>query len=342
MDDVRWFAPNRYCALPVPALGRAGLRVALEGDEPARVAVASDGQSAVAGFAFARRHRCPLVLYVWDLPPWRLDGGRPDLVLAAGSKLVRIPRPWGRYPERAGYYSRLGYVAGKANEVWCPSTNTMEEIRRRLGIVALRLPFCYDSARFRNDGEVPLTAHRPPLSGAKGSPLTVLSISRLVPHKNHAVILRAAARLEAPPRVRILGQGPEAGNLRRLAAELGVELDLPGTWASDADILDAYRNARVVVAPSRFEGFGLTPLEGIAMGVPVIASDIPPHREFLGRAVRFFPPDDDVELARQIGEVISQSPNRPTALPPLLSDFTIEACAARLLQHLRRMLTEAA
>ncbi len=333
MDDLRWFAPNRYCSLPVSALVRAGLRVALDGDEPARLSVGSDGQSAVAAFEFSRRHRCPMVLYVWDLPPWRLDGGRPDLVLAVGSKLVQIPRLWGRYPERAGYYSRIGYVAQKADAVWCPSSNTVLDVRRHLDVAAERMPFCYDSDRFRIERQSPFTVHR--------SPFTILSISRLVPHKNHAVILRAAARLEPRPRVRILGQGPEAGNLRRIAAELGVELDLPGIWASDDQIVDAYRNAAVVVAPSRFEGFGLTPLEGIAMGVPVIASDIPSHREFLNGAVRFFPPEDDAALAREIGRIVFQPSTRPAVQPSILEPLTIEACAARLHQHLRKMLAEA-
>ncbi len=40
MDDLRRFAPNRYCTLPVPALRRGGLRIALEGNQPARLAVA--------------------------------------------------------------------------------------------------------------------------------------------------------------------------------------------------------------------------------------------------------------------------------------------------------------
>jgi len=334
MDDLRWFAPNHYCALPVPALRRAGLRVALQGDEPARLAVASDGQCAVAAFEFARRRRCPLVLYLWDLPPWRLGRGRPDFVFEIRQRLARIPRPWGAYPERRGYYSRIRYVAQHADAVWCPSTNTVQDVERHFGVQAERIPFCYDNARFTNERQVPLTTHR--------SPLTVLSISRLVPHKNHAVILRAAARLEPRPAVRILGQGPEADNLRRLATSLDVQLELPGTWASDTQILDAYRNAGVVVAPSRFEGFGLTPLEGIAMGVPVIASDIPPHREFLGGAVRFFPPDDDLALAREIESLIAEPPTRPLALPPLLSDLTIESCAARLLAGVGRLMAGAA
>ena len=99
--DLRWFAPNRYCGLPVARLRALGWTIAADGDAPARATIAADGQCAVDGFAFARRHGTPLVLYVWDLPPWRLGDGKPDPVLALGPRLLRIPRPGG-YRERAG------------------------------------------------------------------------------------------------------------------------------------------------------------------------------------------------------------------------------------------------
>jgi glycosyltransferase involved in cell wall biosynthesis len=331
--EVRWFAPNRYCALPVAALRRAGLEIALEGDEPAGLALAADGAVVVAAFEYSRRHRCPLALYLWDLPPWRLGRGKPDLVFEAGGRLMRWPRPWGGYPERAGYYSRIGHAARRADAVWCPSTNTVEDVERHFGVRAERIPFCYDSDRFPGEQQFPLTVDR--------LPLTLLSVSRLVPHKNHAMILRAAARISPRPLVRILGEGPESERLRRLADNLGVRLELPGVWASDQAIHSAYREASVLVCPSRFEGFGLTPLEGLAMGLPVVASDIPPHHEFLGDSVRYFPPDDEKALAGELEKVFALPPSRPQDLPPILAPLTISACASRLLPGLVRLLGRA-
>ena len=330
MIDVRWFAPNRYCALPVPALRRAGLEIALDGEQPAGLALAADGASVVAAFEYSRRRRCPLALYLWDLPPWRLGSGQPDLVFDAGGRLLRLPRLRGGYSERAGYYSRMGYAARRADAVWCPSTNTVGDVERHFGVRAERIPFCYDSDRFSGEGQLPASVDR--------SPFTLLSVSRLVPHKNHAVILRAAAAMSPRPLVRMLGEGPEAGNLRRLADTLGVRLELSGVWASDEAIDSAYREASVLVCPSRFEGFGLTTLEGLAMGLPVVASDIPPHREFLGDAVRFFPPDDAASLARELEAVLTQPSSRPAVPPSILPPLTISACASRLLPGLVRLL----
>jgi glycosyltransferase involved in cell wall biosynthesis len=342
VDDIRWFAPNRYCTLPVNALRAARLRIALEGNQPAGLAVAADAQSAVTAYEYSRRHRCPLLLYLWDLPPWRLAGGRPDHVFELGSRVRRFPRLLGRYPERAGYYSRLRFVAERATGVWCPSENTVRDVQARFEIDPARVPFCYDSDRFRG-----VPASRPAMHD--GAPV-LLAVSRLVPHKNHAVILRAAARLDPRPIIHIIGQGEEFGNLRGLAAELGLTLDLSGSWVADDAVVAAYRAARMVVAPSRFEGFGLTPLEGLAMGLPVIASDIPSHREFVDGAVRFFPPDDDAALAREIAAAATQPrtdvsgltvPTVPT-VPTVLTGLTIEACAARFLPGLHQLLGKAA
>lgn len=53
-----------------------------------------------------------------------------------------------------------------------------------------------------------------------------------------------------------------------------------------------YRGARALVVPSRCEGYSLPIAEALAAGTPVIASDIPAHREFADEAMRFFPPGD--------------------------------------------------
>ena len=336
MADLRWFAPDRFCALPVEPLRRAGLTIDLDGDAPSRAVLAADVQGAAPAFAFASRHRCPIGLIIADLPPWRLGTGRPDPVFALGGRLVPVPRLRHRYAERPRYYSRIRYVARRARRIWCPSAATTEDVRRRWGLDAMHLPFCYDSDRFHPAGVSPVFPRLPP-----SSPFTILSISRLVAHKNHAAILHAAARLDPRPRVRIIGQGPEAPALAELAGRLGVPLTLDAAWVSNEAIVDAYRHADVVVSASRFEGVGLTPLEAIAMGVPVVASDIPSHREFVGRAARLVDPDDPAALAEAIAAAAAAPRLDVKVREAVLAPLSIEACAARYLPELERLLDRA-
>jgi glycosyltransferase involved in cell wall biosynthesis len=155
----------------------------------------------------------------------------------------------------------------------------------------------------------------------------------LQPHKNQAATIRAAARLGRQIQVRIIGRGPEQATLERLAGSLGVRCQID-TEADDTAVAVAYHRARVAVCPSRFEGFGLTPLEAIASGTPVVASDIPPHREFVGAAARFFPLDDDEALVTSIAAALDD----PAPKPSVVQELTIPAAAERFMTLLRLML----
>jgi glycosyltransferase involved in cell wall biosynthesis len=175
------------------------------------------------------------------------------------------------------------------------------------------VPYCYDSDRFF------------PAAAERDEPETLLTISRLQLYKNHAATIRAAARIGRRVQVRLIGRGPERASLERLADELAVRCRVE-TEATDSDVQRAYRTARVVVCPSRFEGFGLTAIESVASGTPVVASDIPPHREFVGAAARFFPTDDIDMLTASISGVLA---GETTAKPELVANLSISAAAER-------------
>ncbi|HEY7637074.1 MAG TPA: glycosyltransferase [Gemmatimonadales bacterium] len=317
MDDIRWFAPNAYSSLIVPELRRRGLKIALEGTARARLVFAAGARVADVAWRFSRATRARLILYVWDLPPRATGTGRPDPVWWLAGHFLRLPRPFGGYGRRRGYFSRVNYIAARADAVWVASTLTRELMAERFGVAAERVPYCYDSERFHPSGAAP------------SQPPTLLCVSRLQPHKNHAAVLRAAARFPREIRVRLIGRGPESKTLANAAAALGVHCDIE-TDASDATVTEAYHRAAVVVCPSRFEGFGLTPIEGVASGAPVAASDIPPHREFVGSAAKFFELEDDTALVSAIDAALEGGP----ADPDLVRSLTIPVAGERFLSSL--------
>jgi glycosyltransferase involved in cell wall biosynthesis len=320
-DDIRWFAPNSYTALVAPELRRRGLSIADAGDQPARLAVAMSGLSAEEAFGFARRHRARLLIYLWDLPPQGTGRGRPDPVWWVAGRFVRIPRPWGGYGRRRGYYSRLRYIAAAADAVWVPSTLTRNTVAERFQVAAEQVPYCYDSVRF-------VAGPREPTI-----PPTLLSVSRLRPHKNQAALLHAAAALGRSVRVRIIGRGPEQEALEQLARRLGVRCSVE-TNADDAAVTRAYREAAVAVCPSRFEGFGVTAMEAVASATPVVASDIPPHREFVAAAAHLVSLDSTEQMVAAIGAAL----DGPPADPALVRGLTIPAAAERFLTGVQPLL----
>ena len=64
-------------------------------------------------------------------------------------------------------------------------------------------------------------------------------------------------------------------------------------------------NADLMVFPSKYEGFGIPPLEAMACGCPVIASDIPVLREVCSGSVLYFRPGDVNDLSMKMFDLIN-------------------------------------
>ncbi len=94
-----------------------------------------------------------------------------------------------------------------------------------------------------------------------------LAVSALVPYKRLDVAIRAIARIGGT--LTIVGRGPEAPRLRRLAETLGADVRFAG-WLTNEEVRDLYRRARAVLMPG-VEDFGMVPVEAQACGRPVVA-----------------------------------------------------------------------
>lgn len=76
--------------------------------------------------------------------------------------------------------------------------------------------------------------------------------------------------------------------LEAIAAELSIENRIEfHQYVSTEQLLKLYQGCTALVYPSKWEGFGIPPLEALACGRPVIVSDIPAHREVLADSAFF-------------------------------------------------------
>jgi len=74
---------------------------------------------------------------------------------------------------------------------------------------------------------------------------------------------------------------------------------------SDEELAEFYNGADFFVFPSLYEGFGLTVLEAMACGVPVIASQIAPIAEVAQDTVHYFHPDREDELVQSMNRFLT-------------------------------------
>jgi glycosyltransferase involved in cell wall biosynthesis len=132
----------------------------------------------------------------------------------------------------------------------------------------------------------------------------VLSLATLEPRKGLDVLIDALAELgpAAPPLV-VVGQAGWGGvDPADLAYRRGLGPDSIRVLGkvTDADLGVVLREATLLVAPSRAEGFGLPVAEAMAVGTPVVCSDAPALVEVAGGAAIVFPREDASRLADAI------------------------------------------
>ncbi|MGE2836546.1 glycosyltransferase family 4 protein [Mycobacterium sp. SMC-4] len=116
----------------------------------------------------------------------------------------------------------------------------------------------------------------------------VLTVARQETYKRGDLLVRAAAALKergASVQLAVVGDGPALAGHRELAAQLGVESTVTFTGAVDDETLDRFwASAAVYATASLQEAYGIGLAEALLTGLPVIASDIPAHREVVRRA----------------------------------------------------------
>ena len=78
-------------------------------------------------------------------------------------------------------------------------------------------------------------------------------------------------------------------------------------YVNDQELRALYEHAACFIYTSFYEGFGLPPLEAMACGCPVIASDIPALREVCGKAVAYCDPENPDDIAKTILEVLQNN-----------------------------------
>ncbi|WP_416562445.1 glycosyltransferase [Nocardia testacea] len=165
-------------------------------------------------------------------------------------------------------------IAERADRVIATCTDEVFELVR-MGLPRTRtsvIPCGVDLDRFAPDGP----------RAARSSRHRVVSVGRLVPRKGFDIAITALARLRDTELILVggpddgkLADDPEAQRLSALAGELGVadRVHLLGQ-VPRTEMAPLLRSADVAVCTPWYEPFGITPLEAMACGVPVVAAAV--------------------------------------------------------------------
>ena len=143
----------------------------------------------------------------------------------------------------------------------------------------------------------------------------VLAVGRVEPRKDLPTLVRAfGAFATSRPGLALVLAGPGGSGSEQLedaiAGSPAREQVLRLGWVEDRARDTLIRQATVFAYPSRYEGFGLSPLHAMATGTPVVASACGALEEILGDAAWLVPAGDDVALADALERLVDDATAR--------------------------------
>ncbi len=224
-----------------------------------------------------------------------------------------------RLPSWRREYLRWGTAssARRATRVIAISSSTKHDIVRLLGVSESRVDVvaCGVDDDFRPiESEEQLESLR---RKRHLPPEILLFVGTLEPRKNLTTLLRSYAllrqRFDPPPLVVGGPKGWRHEEVFSLAEELGLQKHVlfPGYIPRD-ELPLWYNAASLFVYPSLYEGFGLPPLEAMACGTPVVASNTSALPEVVGDAGLLVEPTDAEGMADAMYRVLADSELKDT------------------------------
>ncbi|MEO6826804.1 MAG: glycosyltransferase family 1 protein [Microbacteriaceae bacterium] len=299
-----------------------GIRTALG----VRNRLASIAQTALRGHRIRRAlAAADVVHYPFTALMPRPPRGRPFAVTLHDVQHLDLPE---LFTHADFVYRRLFYhrAARRADLVITISEFAKQSIVRHLGVPADKIkviPLGVDSHLF-----VPNLGERDGF---------LLYPARGWAHKNHARLIEAVTLLRrTSPRLRLVLTG---GNLDGLGP-LPDWVDRKGFVEQD-ELIDLYRRAAVLVYPSLYEGFGLPPLEAMASGCPVAASNAGSIPEVCGDAAVLFDPSEPEAIAAGIEEALNRGAELSRAGVAHAATFTWERCVQAHLEIFTELIAAA-
>ncbi len=230
------------------------------------------------------------------------------------------------------FWNALLYLsAHRSRNLIAVSEPTRTDLLHFYGVNATVVPHGVESAVFA-------------LAGQRSPEPFFLCVSTLHPHKGIQDLLGGFAefRREHPQFRLVLAGMPgfAAPSISSRISQLALtdHVELTG-WIPREHIYALYRRAFALIAPSKFEGFGMPVAEAMAAGVPVACSRIPPHEWVADDAALFFDPGDERQIATSLSRLATDTELREQLVAAgraRAQRFTWETAAALTREVLER------
>jgi glycosyltransferase involved in cell wall biosynthesis len=206
------------------------------------------------------------------------------------------------------------------------------ELNRYLGVAPERIdvtPLGSEHVRAVPADETVIARH-----GLDDRPF-LLAVGSHSPHKNFPALVRAAERLGDVPFRFVMAGGADPRVHASMPEALASSHVVHVGGVSDAELRALYERAAGYVHPAYYEGFGLPPLEAMALGCPVLTSHAASLPEVCGDAAEYFNPFDGDGMVTAIRQFMANDARRAglaAAGRERARQFSWDRCAQALLE----------
>jgi glycosyltransferase involved in cell wall biosynthesis len=136
----------------------------------------------------------------------------------------------------------------------------------------------------------------------------VLAVGSLDPRKNLAGLQQAMSIVRtAHPEVGLLITGAQPVGVFATSTHDWTSLDTVTGHVTDDELFELFRRAQCLAYPSFYEGFGLPPLEAMALGTRAVVSRLPSIEELCADVAVYVDPHDPRDIARGIEQVLNET-----------------------------------
>lgn len=223
----------------------------------------------------------------------------------------------GKQPSLANtiHFRRTRFCLRRAARILSVSQATRRDLQRLFGLPPEKIVVVYNALDARlQEPSSPEVVERTLSRYSLGGPY-LLYAGNVKPHKNLPRLIEAFAlvkhELRAHSRyadLKLIIIGDELSKhpeLRRPVVKSRTQNDVRFLgFVEPRELAVFYARAAAFVFPSLYEGFGLPPLEAMALGTPVVTSNLSALPEVLGDAALFVNPENVFEISRAIRQVL--------------------------------------
>lgn len=228
---------------------------------------------------------------------------------------------WLKY---AFYHLIVLHAVSTATTVFVPAKTIQQTVTRYYPFVRDKVMVTYEGIDRSFPAEIP--AHQP--KNEKDLDYSLIYTGSLYPHKNITVVLQL---LQQQPNITLTIVGSRSvfrEQVKRQCQEMAISDQVVfAGYLPDHELTKLYQQADALVQPSLSEGFGLTGLEALAVGLPAIVSDIPIFREIYRDSAIYFNPHDPVSVYEALQTAVKQKAQLLKTASALLKEYSWQKMA---------------